>query len=227
MDFYGCKAAITGKSMARGIIKKAVDTVTFPGRALLLINDDGVGLSSLRTERFDYVARNVQGYCLDVGCGEHNLFVTRWLSGNGKGIDVFPYDGLTAENIVEDMSRFPFPDGTFKTATFIANINHIPEPMRDVELAEAYRCLAPGGNVVVTMGNPVAEVLVHKYIFLQSKVLGAKFEDTERGMHEDEEFYLKDSEIKARLAKAGFTGIKKKRFMTQWGLNHLFLGWKR
>ncbi len=213
--------------MALGRLQRLKDFVTFPLRAAVLITDDSWGLSSLRSERFEHVARHVRGYCLDVGCGEHNLFINKRLQGNGKGIDVFPYAGLTEDNVVEDISHFPFEDCCFDSVTFIANINHIPEPMRDVELAEAYRCLAPSGNIVVTMGNPVAEILVHKYIFLQHKVFGTSYEDTEKGMDEDERYYLTDAEIIERLTRAGFQDISKSHFLTQWGLNHLFVGWKR
>jgi hypothetical protein len=214
--------------MKRTKIQKSKDFITFPLRAVAIFEDNKWGLSSLRSERFDYVAREVPGYCLDVGCGRHNLFVSKCLNGNGKGIDVFPYEGLTEENIVEDIAHFPFDDNSFAAITFIANINHIPKSMRDIELAEAYRCIKPSGNIIVTMGNPLAEILIHKVLFLYDKLFGTCHDmDSERGMHEEEEYYLNDSEIIERLSRAGFKNIIKKYFLTQWGLNHLFVGWKR
>ena len=45
-------------------------------------------------------------------------------------------------------------------------------------------------------------------------------------MDEEEEHYLKDAEIISRLERAGFHRISKRYFVTQWGLNHLFVGWK-
>ncbi len=111
--------------------------------------------------------------------------------------------------------------------TFIANINHIPKPLRDIELAEAYRCLRQRGNIIVTMGNPLAEILVHRLVWVYDKLLGTELDmDSERGMHEDEQYYLLDSEIRERLSRAGFTEIRKKYFKTQWFLNHMFIGWK-
>jgi hypothetical protein len=47
-----------------------------------------------------------------------------------------------------------------------------------------------------------------------------------RGMHTDEAYFLSHSEIIERLQKAGFSGIQKKRFFTQWGLNAMYIGWK-
>jgi SAM-dependent methyltransferase len=213
--------------ITRSRLRKLVDFVTFPLRALTVFHSDKWGLSSLTSERFDYAAREVIGRCLDVGCGYHNRFVTRWLGGNGKGIDVFRYEGLSDENIVEDIRQFPFPDASFDTVTFIANLNHVPRSDRDVELSEAYRCLRHGGNIIVTMGNPVAEVAVHRVVALYDLLLGTKVDmDGERGMGQEEEYYLKDTEIIQRLGRAGFSRLKKKYFITQWGLNHLWVGWK-
>jgi SAM-dependent methyltransferase len=213
--------------MRRGRARSLRDFITFPLRAVLLFEEDRFGLSSLRTERFDYVSREVAGYCLDIGCGRHNLFIRHHLAGHGKGIDVFAYAGLGPENIVPDMTQLPFSDGSFDSVTFIANLNHVPRSLRDAELAEAWRCLRPGGNVIVTMGNALAEVLVHKVVALYDRLFGTHHDvDSERGMHEEEEYYVRDSEIVARLQSAGFSGIIRKRFATQWGLNHLFVGWK-
>lgn len=217
-----------GRLNKRTTVQGLLDFVTFPVRALTLFHDDKWGLSSLASERFDYAAREVVGYCLDVGCGKSNRFVREYLNGRGEGIDVFPYEGLTEKNLVSDLSRFPYGDGVFDSVTFIANINHIPEWQRDVELQEAHRILRPGGNIVVTMGNPAAEIVVHKVVWLYDKILKTHYDmDSERGMDEEEEFYLPDAEILERLQRAGFHGIRKKYFPTQWALNHLFVGWKQ
>ncbi len=77
----------------RSPIQKAKDFITFPLRAVTLFVNDKWSLSSLKSERFDYVSREVKGYCLDVGCGRGNRFVKEYLKGNGLGIDVFEYEG--------------------------------------------------------------------------------------------------------------------------------------
>jgi ubiquinone/menaquinone biosynthesis C-methylase UbiE len=181
----------------------------------------------LASERFHYVAREVTGYCLDVGCGRHNRFIKEFLANNGKGVDVFAYSGLSRDQVLHDLTSFPFSDSSFDSVTFIANLNHVPQSKRAPELAEAYRCLRHGGNIIVTMGNPVAEMLVHKVVALYDRYCGTNYDmDTERGMDEEEQYYLTDSEIIDRLSQAGFRNIDKKFFVTQWGLNHLFVGWK-
>lgn len=221
-------SGVVAKPMPRSLTQKLKDFATFPLRAFVLVESDKWGLSSLPTERFECVSRYVQGYCLDVGCVKYNRFVKEFLNGNGVGIDVYKYDGLTDENIVGDLSSFPFEDVAFDTVTFIANLNHVPEPLRDTELSEAYRMLKPGGNIVATMGNPVAMVLTHKVVEFYDQKLGTSYDvDSERGMEEDEAYYLKDMEIIERLARAGFVNISKRYLVTQWNLNHLFVGWKR
>jgi SAM-dependent methyltransferase len=213
--------------MMRSTGQKVIDFITFPLRAVSVFHEDKFGLSSLASERFDYVAEEVTGYCLDVGCGYHNKFVTAWLNGNGRGIDVFRYEGLADEHIVEDMTQFPFSDESFDTVTFIANLNHVPESDRDAELGEAYRCLKAGGKIVVTMGNPVAELAVHRVVAWHDRIFGTNVDmDSERGMGKEEAFYLLDSEIVDRLTRAGFGHLRKRYFLTQWGLNHLWIGVK-
>jgi SAM-dependent methyltransferase len=211
----------------RSAIQKIIDFILFPLRSVTLFQDDKWGLSSLASERYYYVAKHVKGFCLDVGCGRFNRFVAEFLNGNGKGIDVFAYEGLTKEQIVEDMSRFPFENNQFESMTFIANINHIPKHLRPAELAEAFRCLKSKGNIIVTMGNPLAEIVVHKIVWFYDKFFGTNVDvDGERGMEEDEEYYLLDAEIIRLLKQAGFTNIKKEYFITQWFLNHLITAQK-
>lgn len=204
-----------------------IDFFSFPLRAVTLFEKDKWGMSSLATERFDYVAKEIKGYCLDVGCGKNNRFINEFLFGNGKGIDVYEYEGLTKDNIVKNMSQFPFENKVFDSVTFIANLNHVPKYLRDIELKEAFRCLKKGGNIVITMGNPLAEILVHKVVWLFDKFFNTNYDmDSERGMEEEEEYYLFDSEIIDRLKKAGFIKIKKKFFLTQWCLNHMLIAFK-
>ena len=211
----------------RGALKLVVDFLTFPVRALLLYGGDRWGLSAISSERYDYVAREVLGYCLDVGCGRHNRFVMQYLGGEGVGVDVYPYAGLSAEQLLQDCTKFPFPAERFDSVTFIATINHIAESERDAELREAFRVLRPGGNAIITMGTPLAMVLVHRLLHFYDRVLGTSLDiDGERGMEAEEAYYLSDAEIRQRLERAGFAGITRKRFLTQWGLNHLLIGWK-
>lgn len=211
----------------RSSVQKTIDFITFPIRALTLFHKDKFGLSCLATERFDYVSSETIGQTLDIGCGYDNTFIKEYRDNNGIGIDIFKYDGLSESNIVKDFANLPYENGKFDTVTYIANINHCPRPKRDEQLAEAYRLIKNGGRIIVTMGNPLAELLVHKVVYFYDKVFKTKNDmDTERGMEEEEEYYLTDREIKERLRKAGFKNIRKKYFYTQWGFNHMFIAEK-
>ena len=113
--------------------------------------------------------------------------------------------GFTDENIVLDMTQIPCDNEIFDSVTFLAYINHIPKDKRDNELAEVYRVLKPKGNIIVTMGNPFAEVVVHSVVSIYDRIFKTHQDvDSERGMVEGEEYYLSDSEIRDRLNKAGF-----------------------
>jgi SAM-dependent methyltransferase len=206
--------------------QKIKDFLTFPLRAFTLFYNDRFGLSALASERYDYAAAEVTDYCLDVGCGSNRL-VTQYLRGNGMGIDIYPYEGSGDTTIVPDLTRFPYSDSSFDSVTFIANINHIPAPQRDPELAEAFRVLRPGGDIIVTMGLPIVEIIVHKVVWFYDRVFGTKLDhDNQRGMAEGEEYYLTGAEIRKLLTKAGFRRIAYKPFWTQWGMNGLYVGWK-
>jgi SAM-dependent methyltransferase len=211
----------------RSSLQKVKDFLFFPIRGLMLFENDRWGLSSTARDRFDYVRNEVEGYCLDVGCGKYNRFINEYMDGKGVGIDVYKYEGLSGKNIVKDITVFPFKENTFDAITFIANIGHVPISKRDKELSEAYRCLKKGGKIVITSGNPIVEMAVHKWVELYDKIFKTKYDvDNERGMEKEESYYVLDQELIERLRKVGFVGIKKKMFWTEWGLNHLLVGYK-
>lgn len=51
---------------------------------------------------------------------------------------------------VADTTRLPFANGSFDLVTFNAVLEHVPPALRAPILREAWRCLAPGGLLVVT-----------------------------------------------------------------------------
>lgn len=218
------------ENMRRGPVQRAVDFATFPVRAVMPFRAGEPGrwgLSSRASERFDYVAREVAGYTLDVGCGPYDRFIKQYLDGDGMGIDVHRYASLSEDQVFTDLTRFPFEDGSFDSVTLIATIHHIPRSKRDAELAEIYRVLRSGGNLIVTQAIPFAEVLVHRVTRLHARLLGDSYDmDLLREMHEEEEYHVKDAELAERMGRAGFRDITKKPFATQWGLNRIFVGWK-
>ena len=212
--------------MKRSKFQKIVDFITFPIRSLLVTEHNKWGMTSLRNERYDYAAREVVGFCLDVGCCRHNAFITTFLNGNGVGIDNFPFNGLTNANLLEDMTSFPFQNESFDSVTFLANLNHIPEHDRDAELSEAYRCLRKGGNLILQTAIPWVSIAAHITAEKYDQIFGTNHHtDLEMGM-DDDDYYVTEAEVLDRLKKAGFTEIRKRSFTTQWWLNRLYVGWK-
>ena len=63
--------------------QKFKDFITLPFRSLTLFEENKWGLTSIKDERFEYVASEVLGKCLDIGCGRGNLFIKKHLHGNG------------------------------------------------------------------------------------------------------------------------------------------------
>jgi SAM-dependent methyltransferase len=206
--------------------RRVLNFLAFPGRAITVMQKDLGPLQSLRSERFSYVAEETVGRCLDIGCGPENRFISSWHP-HGLGIDVFGYEGLTEEQVVADMTALPFDDGSFDTVTLIAALNHIPEPLRVPELREMRRVLAPGGRLVLTMGNALAEVTVHKLVHTYAHAFGTHEDmDGERGMEHDENFSVAPREIRSLLQAAGFDSVRRRRFWSQWGLNSLYIARK-
>lgn len=160
-------------------------------------------------------------------CGKNNIFIKQFLNNHGIGLDIFPYEGLTEDNLVETFCELPYPDNSFGTVTFIANFNHIPRDLRSQEIREAYRIVERGGRIIVTMGSPIAELLAHLNVWLQDKFFGTNIDmDSERGMAEGESFFVLDEEIKGCLENSGFSNLERHYFPTQWWLNHLWIGFK-
>jgi SAM-dependent methyltransferase len=202
---------------------RVVNAVTFPFRAVTVMQRDKGRMQSLRSERFSYVAEETVGRCLDIGCGPENRFITRWHE-DGVGIDVFGYAGLDPAQVVPDMTSMPFDDASFDTVTLIAALNHIPEPLRVEELVEMRRVLRPGGRLVLTMGNALAERAVHSLVHAYAHRFGTHEDmDGERGMEHEESFSVSPGEIRSLLTAAGFTSVRRRRFWTQWGLNSLYV----
>jgi hypothetical protein len=78
------------------------------------------------------------------------------------------------------------------------------------------------------MATPLTEILVHKVTRLHAKLFGNAYDiDLLREMHEEEEDYVEEKELVRQMVSAGFENIERKYFLTQWGLNRLFVGWKR
>ena len=99
--------------------------------------------------------------------------------------------------------------------------------MRDAEIAEAFRCLKRGGNILVTMGSPLVEILTHLAFAVYDRLFRTKYAIGHlRGMQEDEDCFVAGREVRLRLERVGFVQVSRRRVWTQWGLNGMYIGWK-
>lgn len=207
----------------RSRIRRAFDIALFPVRALFIPEENSFGLTSLREERFEEVAKLCRGKVLDVGCGKFNLFIENWIGHrSGTGIDVYPYDGV--KNVVTDMTALPFDTGSFDTLTLIAVGGHIPQNLRDKEFSEFARVLKSGGKLVMTEGEPITQTLGHLWRHYSLALIGKLGMDDERGMEHDEQYCMPKAELMSYLNTPPLRFLARKRFM--WGLNNVYVAVK-
>jgi SAM-dependent methyltransferase len=209
--------------VVRSPLQRFLDAALFPVRALLMGPSGFAGLTSMRDERMWEVAQYCRGRVLDVGCGPGNLFIKKFIGiENGVGVDVFQYEGV--QNIVADPTNLPFPDETFDTVTLVAVGGHIPQHLRVKEFAEFARVLRRGGRLVMTEGEPITQLLTHKWQHFYLGLRGEVDMDHERGMEEDEQFCMPRTELLGYLNTPPLRHVATKNF--QWGLNHVYVAEK-
>lgn len=165
-------------------------------------------MDPLESWRRRKVLPHIRGRLLDVGCGFNNL--VRCYSGQGIGVDVFPWPGIDVR--IGDAARLPFGSETFDTVTIIAALNHIPN--REAALREVHRVLRPGGRLVLTMIGPLTGVIAHLLFRQDEHVRG--------GMVEGERQGLRHRDVRRALAAAGFSLTHAQSF--QLGLNRVYVG---
>jgi ubiquinone/menaquinone biosynthesis C-methylase UbiE len=125
---------------------------------------------------------------------------------------------------MEDVADIPFPDASFDTITLIAVGGHIPRSKRQAEFHEFGRLLKVGGHLLMTEGEPITQFILHQWSFIYYALQGKKDMDTERGMHEEEDYSMPKTEIYTYLNTPPLKLTKRVRFM--WGLNNIYIAQK-
>ncbi len=116
-----------------------------------------------------YLRSNLKGYLLDVGCGSGNrLKLLQQLGWDVEGVDLDPMAVQQAEDKglrvrFGKLEQQKYPDNHFDVITMSHIIEHVQDPL--TLLAECYRILKPGGEIVIV--TPNAESWGH-HIFRQA-----------------------------------------------------------
>lgn len=196
-----------------GAWKVLASRICFPLLSLLSREQTlRMGLTPIDDERVIMALKNVKGRVLDIGCGANN-FVRSY--GNGLGVDVAAWDGC--DQVIKDAAKLPFKEGSFKTVTYLACLNHIPN--REDSVKDAYRVLDKKGQVMVTMITPRWGKFIHWLRFRNDP------DHQERHIDHDHELLgMSAAQVTKILKDAGFRHIKRKRFV--YGLNSIYIGTK-
>lgn len=158
------------------------------------IHTDNVGrVSGTDSEYFcEYKIKEIKDHVkgdypawLDLGCGDglSARFVTSYFPGTKyQGIDVSDVSIEeakakhipSAEFMLYDGKRFPFPDDSFDMVFSACVFHHIRPEDRDGILDECFRVLRPGGKLVIfehNTYNPVTRKIVRDCIFDDNAIL--------------------------------------------------------
>jgi ubiquinone/menaquinone biosynthesis C-methylase UbiE len=175
-----------------------------------------LGLTPIDEERVAMALERCRGLVLDIGCGTNDLARRyRPRQGMAIGVDIYPWPGT---DVVCDTTRLPFPDRHFDTVAMLACLNHVPLSKRSQVLQEARRVLNPGGQLLVTMINPVVGFVAHA---IRRRY---DLDQLERGIGEEEAKGLWDKEVKELLAQSLFRLVETIPFV--FGLNRLYVAEK-
>jgi len=195
--------------MPRSRLRLLVDRAAFPLLIFLTTEQARrLHLTPLDHERIEACLPYCTGPLLDVGCGFNEL-VRRH---GGVGVDVYPWPEI---DILCDTRRLPFRDASFDTTALLAVLNHVPPQDREAVLKEVHRVLRPAGRLLVTMLDPVTGRIIHRLRLRQDP------DQHERGMLEEEDYGLWDSEVRRLLEESGFRVERRRRFV--FGLNNLYV----
>ena len=203
----------------RNPVKDAANLFLFPLRCLFPNNEciGFLGVTPLSEERFEAVKPYLRGTVLDLGCGTNRLMKEyRERGGIGVGTDLI--GNADADVAIGAGEGLPFLEQSFDTIIMLASLNHIPD--RQCVLGECFRCLAPGGRIVITMLDRFVGTVGH---FVWG-LLGSDADLKHREKSKGELMGMSKEEIYSALNLAGFRNVRHHSFAFR--LNNLYVAEK-
>mgnify|MGYP006297687849 CR=1 FL=1 len=102
------------------------------------------------------VLRHIQGYHVDIGCGDGQLI--KLYSGESTGVDICDYGNT--DIVVSNFNLLPFENDGVDTVTIVASFNYFEQPIK--VLNEVRRILRHDGRLILTMPNALIMKFWHK-----------------------------------------------------------------
>ncbi len=111
----------------------------------------GPGFHQTEDDLLAPICAELEGPCLEIGCGEGNNLARLARHGDCYGVDLFPKKLSFASREIPgarfttaSADRLPFADASFRTLLIRDLLHHVEDP--GAVLEEAMRVLAPGGR---------------------------------------------------------------------------------
>jgi SAM-dependent methyltransferase len=106
------------------------------------------------------------GDVLDLGCGNHPLFLLKSKFRRKVGMDQVPLAtvpiGIEFLDLVVGEARLPFPDRSFDCVTALAFMEHLEPEALPFLLSEVRRVLKPSGQFIATTPHALADRLLRQ-----------------------------------------------------------------
>ncbi len=197
------------------ILIKLKNFLFIPYKLLILLDYDNrfprFGLRTNKEDRIDITLKYAKGRLLDIGCGQYNSAIKKYV--NGYGIDVYPWQGI---DMLCDTTKIPFKDESFDSVSFIASFNHVPRQKVDLVVKEVYRVLKNDGLLLITNATPLVGYVNHE--------IAHRFDDIDRkcrGISSDECYGYWHKDLVRLIASNSFTYLKRVPFI--YYLSYLYI----
>ena len=140
----------------------------------------GPGFAETEDELLAPICREIEGPCLEIGCGEGNNLHRLSRHAECIGVDLFPRklhfaarENPAARFAAARADRLPFADASFRSLLIRDLLHHVEDPRAVLE--EAMRVLAPGGRLWLLEPNSRNPMIRLQILLVPAEAGAAKF----------------------------------------------------